>query len=107
MKTYDYNGFGKTYSLRLRKEQYTYNDNMAVLADCESEYGGWEPFANVTVNLDEKLPDGYGYVDTNNFRGVLEWIEENNIGTFTGIYRQSGFCKYPLVKFNEEVFENV
>jgi hypothetical protein len=59
------------------------------------------PITNVTVCLcDKTLQENEAYVDTNNFPGALEFIEENGLGKPTGGYRQSGYCLYPKVKFN-------
>ena len=97
-KTFQYaSPYGQTYELALSAAQYTCNGNTAIKAE---EFKAFLPFANVTVNLDEKLPEGYGFVDTNNFSGALEWLTGNGIAEFTGQYGFSGFCQYPLVRFN-------
>ena len=107
MKQYSYSDqYGGVYSLRLNKTQYAQNGNLAVHAEYfDEELEVWLPFANITVNLGEKLPDGFAYADTNNFRGVLEFLTENGIAESDGECGFSGYCVYPLVKFNESAFE--
>ena len=51
------------------------------------------------MNFDEKLPEDYAYVDTNNMPNAEQFIEENKLGEFVGKYKMSGFCCYPLYKF--------
>ena len=101
-KTFRYaSPYGQTYDLALSVAQYACNGNTAIKAEYfDKEFDAFLPFASVTVNLDEKLPEGYGFVDTNNFRGALEWLTENGLADFTGQYGFSGFCQYPLVRFN-------
>ncbi len=43
---------------------------------------------------------GYDFVDTNNLEGIDSWLAENGIAEHTGISARSGFCTYPLMKFN-------
>lgn len=56
---------------------------------------------------DKTLAENEAYVDTNNFPEAIEFIEQNGLGKMTGKYRQSGYCSYPLVRFDmERVREN-
>lgn len=61
-----------------------------------------EPFGDMTVNLDGKAPDYCGYVDLNNMPELEKFIEDNKLGEFTGLMKQSGFCQYPLYLFDPE-----
>lgn len=61
-----------------------------------------EPYGDMTVNLDGKAPDYCGYVDLNNMPELEKFIEDNKIGEFTGLVKQSGFCQYPLYLFDPE-----
>ena len=63
------------------------------------------PFGTLTVNLEgyESLVDGeYAFVDTNNIPNAEEFIIENGLGAPTGIYGHSGYCEYPLYRFNRD-----
>lgn len=78
---------------------YSNNDTLAVLL--ETEEG--EPFATITVNIMDDVANGeYQYVDTNNCPWAPKFIEENGLGSPTGIMGFSGFCQYPLFRFNLE-----
>lgn len=63
-----------------------------------------EPWATMTVNLDDKLYERFGeeyaYVDVNNFPEAIELIERYNLAENTGCVRQSGFVQYPLYRFD-------
>ena len=67
----------------------------------DDEEGYIEPFADMTVNVVD-LPENEAAIDTNNLPGLTDWIEENNLGMFTGRYVNSGFCSYPIYKLNIE-----
>ena len=54
------------------------------------------------MNLCEGAPDYCGYLDTNNMSEIERFIKENGIGEFTGWKQRSGFCSYPLYKFDPE-----
>lgn len=93
-------GYSQEYEVKVNKVTYDSNGNLAVVLDCyDEEFKCWEPYGNLTVNLQEKLPDNYGYIDVNNIPNAEEFIEENHLGEFTGEYGFSGFCCYPLYKF--------
>lgn len=62
----------------------------------------------MTVNLsDPHLKSDEGYVDTNNWPDVLDIIREYKLGNETGVWRQSGFCKYPLIRFDIKRLEYI
>jgi hypothetical protein len=91
------NLFGKDYEVKVMSSRYTNNNNYAV---CLEELDG-APFATLTVNLPgPKLPDGYGYVDTNNCPWAEEFICKYDLGEPAGVAARSGYCIYPLYKFN-------
>ena len=112
-KTYTYKSkYGKTYKLRLGTGHY-YNDSLAVTADCLStDYGSpwWEPYANITVNIEPKSDAFVGttkaFVDTNNLgEGIVAWLEDNGIAKATGRVARSGYCTYPEVEFSAEALD--
>ena len=84
---------GKTATIT--KGRYAYGDNLFMQLWVEGE-----PYATLTVNLPETLPYNEAYVDVNNFPEAEDFIKRNKIGTFTGRFGASGFCKYPLYKFD-------
>lgn len=65
--------------------------------------GYFEPYCDVTVNLPgNRLPldDGEAYVDVNNCPELERFIVENGLGVSMGIIGSSGWCAYPLYKFD-------
>lgn len=94
-------GLFQEYEVNVNKTKY-YNGNLAITLDCyDEEYGFWEPYGNLTVNLDKKLPPNQAYVDTNNMPNAEAFIAKYNLGEPTGEYGFSGFCCYPLYEFYE------
>lgn len=87
--------YNKAYDVTLRVTSYQCNDNLAIVLMCDEG-----PFATMTVNLDEKLANDFAFVDTNNCPWAIDFIEEYELGHDTGITKQSGYCRYPLYKFN-------
>lgn len=102
MKTYELEFYGEKYNLIVKTSRYTNNDSLAVLL--ETEEG--EPFATVTVNIMNGVAsEEYQYIDTNNCSWAPKFIEDNGLGTPTGIMGFSGFCQYPLYRFNLEALK--
>lgn len=66
------------------------------------EEGIIEPYGDITVNLADDLLPYYAYLDTNNLPGIERFVEENGIGTFTGMMKTSGFCEFPLYALDAE-----
>ncbi len=109
------------------RTEYANNKNLAI--QLMGEDG--EPYAMLTVNLGQTrkrgikmettngqfdgrmkvlndtptLPEDMAYVDINNIPNAEEFIAENGLGTNTGIKMVSGFCVYPLYRFNLDKLE--
>ena len=60
-----------------------------------------------TVNFENKLPKYMAYVDTNDMPYIEEFIEKYRLGTNTGMYMKSGFCKYPLYHFDKAILQKI
>lgn len=85
-------------TVELTMSQYAGSGNLFLeLINTEGEYP--EPYGNITVNLGE-VPKYCGYIDTNNMPEIEKFIADNDLGDFTGLTLQSGFCEYPLYVFN-------
>ena len=99
------NCYGQFYEVEAYKGQYANNGSLAIeLVCCDDGC----PFTTLTVNImDGGAHDNYAYVDTNNFSSAVEFIKENKLGVFTGIYGYSGWCKYPLYKFYKTKLKNM
>lgn len=87
--------YGETYNVEAFSLTYRNNGNYAVVL---RETDGM-PFATLTVNFDDELPEGMAFVDTNNCPFAEEFIAENGLGEPTGAFHQSGYCEYPLYRF--------
>lgn len=83
------------------RTEYMNEGNLAISLECEDG----EPYGMLTVNLRGKLPEDMAYVDTNNIPDAEKFISENGLGTNTGITMVSGFCIYPLYRFNLDKLE--
>ena len=63
----------------------------------------FEPYCNLTVNLDMQLGKGLAFIDVNNAdKNLLLFLEEQGFITPTGVTRPSGFVVYPLYRLNLE-----
>ncbi len=90
--------YGGEYQVSLEINTYLNNGCMYIGLVEQGEYP--EPYGDLTVNLEGKAPDYCGYVDLNNMPELEKFIEDNDLGEFTGLTRRSGFCEYPLYMFN-------
>lgn len=63
-------------------------------------YEKGEPFCALTVWLEPLADPTEAFVDTNNFPEAEEFIRIHKLGTFTGTTAYSGFCEYPLYRFD-------
>lgn len=96
-KTYNVKLYGETYKVFLYADRYANNDRLAILLIDEDG----EDFGDLTVNLvREHCPEGCAFVDTNNCPWAEEFINKNHLGEFLGTYGYSGYCSYPLYKFD-------
>ena len=65
--------------------------------------GDGDLIAVITVCLDDPyLEAGESYVDTNNCPWAPDFIREYSLGEQTGKNGQSGYCTYPVFRFDME-----
>lgn len=83
------------YDVIIYRSTYYGTENLAIQLFTEEE-----PFATLTVNLGGFLEPNEAYVDTNNCPWAEDFIKENQLGTFKGFYKNSGYCMYPLYEFD-------
>ena len=108
MKTFKLVSWGHEYEVSLNSQKYSQNGNLAITMDyLDDEFNAWLPFANLTVNLGEKLPPNKAYVDTNNCPWAREFIVMYGLGKFTGKIGMSGWCEYPMYEFDMNKIEEV
>lgn len=63
---------------------------------------GPDMFANLTVNIDAPCPEYCAYVDANNLSKAEEFINDNELGEFSGFTAVSGYHEYPLYTFDPD-----
>jgi hypothetical protein len=87
---------------RMEIGKYYKGNNLAIKLYCiDEEFGFEELLAYITVNLPYgSLKENEAFVDTNNCPWAIDFIKEHELGEFTGIECSSGYCKYPLYRFN-------
>lgn len=102
------NIWDKEQTLTFEKCEY-YNGNLAIQVLSEDkEYGGWEPWCSLTVNLPGfMLDNNQAFLDTNNCsKEIIDWVFNNRYAKKIAT-RQSGFCTYPLVEFSKKFMKEV
>lgn len=103
------NMWEEDHALQFVKQEYMNNGNLAIeVLSEDEEYGGWEPWCSLTVNLPGiNLDSNEAFLDTNNCsREIINWIFKNGYAKVIG-ERQSGFCIYPLVEFSDAFMETI
>lgn len=98
---YKVESFGKEYDVTLRAAEYVDGGTAIILDYMDEDYHCLMPFATLTVNLGRQNY-GYAYVDINNCPWAENFIQENGLGEFAGKWCSSGFCAFPLYKFDME-----
>lgn len=89
--------FGVYEGVYLQVGKYQADDSVAIQAWNRQD----GPIATLTICLcDKSLGEGEAYVDTNNCPWAVDFIEKEGLGKQTGRVGQSGFCVYPVVKFD-------
>lgn len=94
--------YGTYNDIAITTDHYRFDGSLAIELVSESE----GPFARLTVCLQDDLGLPYfldedeAFVDTNNCPWAEEFIKENRLGKPTGRTARSGWCEYPLYKFN-------
>lgn len=123
---FDIEMFGVTNRVKLDYASYGCNGTLALQLMCqpdEDEMGYYAqfgrmaedtfvaPYGVATVNLpdSEHLPPDEQFIDENNLPGIGDWLRKNNIAMPTGRMGYSGYCRYPVYKFNapREALEKV
>lgn len=87
---------------------YANNNNLYVGLDgYDDEYSCWDPYCDVTVNVG-KLPFLESAIDTNNNGNkIIAFLEHNGFGRLTGKMLPSGYCWFPVFRFNAEKLKEI
>lgn len=95
--------WGHTYKVRPYTSRYMFGEGLCIHLICCDEDCYGEPFGNLTVNIQGKTcGKNEAYVDTNNMPNAEQFIREYRLGKPTGETARSGYCTYPLYKFDME-----
>lgn len=95
-------GYDEVERVRLVVGTYQYENNLYVgLEYFEPEIGTFDFYGDITVNINA-LPPFCAAIDTNNNNAsrILDFLEGNNLASKTPFVQASGFCVYPVMKFN-------
>lgn len=101
--------YGEKVDVTIKVSRYVNNDNLYVGMDAfDTESNEKYPFTDITVNI-EALPYLHSAIDTNNngMLSITNFLIENDLALPTGEYQQSGFCVYPVYRFNAELLEKL
>ena len=94
--------YDKTYRIRFALSAYRNNGAPAIVAINEDD---GDVFAVVSVNIPGyDTGDNMVVADTNNCEELIDAMEREGVIGEPEDYIQSGFCVYPVVKINKEVF---
>ena len=91
-----------------RLSMYRDSDNLYVGMDYyDAEQGVLDFYGDVTVNISE-LPYLHSTIDTNNNGNrILDFLEDKGFGQRTGEFLPSGYCRFPVFRFNEEMIQKL
>lgn len=104
-----FNAYGETHKARFEKSEYANNRNLYVgVQTWDDDYEYWEPWCDLTVNLDIIVPRNEAFLDTNNCTPeLIRVLFEKGYAIDTEVRRSSGFCTYPLVRFTDEFLNGI
>ncbi|OUM63119.1 hypothetical protein PIROE2DRAFT_10431 [Piromyces sp. E2] len=86
----------KTHKLMIQVSKYEVYEN-TFLTFFDMEEG---PFCRITVNIIPFNDPALACIDTNNHPFLEDIIKEYDLGEPIGISIPSGFCRYPVYRFN-------
>lgn len=102
---FDYDtSYGETEKVNILIANYADNDNLYVgMNFFDRDIGAMDFFGDVTVNI-TKLQPFMATIDTNNNNAekIMTFLTENGFGELAGRSLPSGFCVYPVFRFNQE-----
>lgn len=89
--------YDEEYNVDLEVGHYS-NGRLAILL---TDARDGSPFSRLTVNIPTAYcPKDCAYLDTNTFRKAEQFVVENGLAESMEEVAFSGYCKYPLYKFN-------
>ena len=113
MKVYTFKFYSSKYNIGLAKGNYSNNGTLAILMYLTTPKGKIkDEFGNLTVNIGESNfmanENDTQFINTNHLGSeITNWLIENNIAKPTGLIGHSGYCSYPLFKFNKQALDEM
>lgn len=102
-RTYELVSYGQKYIIKLRLAKYDSNSNLAIhLYYYDDEFQSYAPYSVLTINLENLKDKTTAYIDTNNCPWAEKFIRDNKLGVSLNKSFNSGYCTYPLYKFDME-----
>ena len=102
---------GKNITVRFNKGTYLDNGNTYIGFYGRNDDEGndyFEPWGNVTVNLDVVLPKDVAFIDVNNCdKNIILEMEKCGYIRHTGNVMPSGFVTYPLCEIDEDFLNSI
>jgi hypothetical protein len=97
MATIKFKSFGSEQETFIQITKYM-NNRLALMFICTD----YEPWGTMTVNIPDAdiTEEDEACIDTNNWPDAEEIISEYKLGEPTGKYARSGYCTYPIYKFD-------
>lgn len=90
----------KQYKAVVIQSKYVNNDNLALMLIDEKD---GSLITKITVNTEEKLPEGFGYVKNySENEGIMEVLQEEGLVKEVLGYKRMGWVTVPLVEFDLE-----
>lgn len=88
--------------IRLEVGSYVYG-NRLYIGMLSKDSGGWESFADLTVNLTHApAKANEAYIDHNSSEAKIQFIQKHKLGKVLDETAQSGFCTFKKVAFDME-----
>ena len=80
-------------------KQYQYDGSVCVQIMNQTD-GAIARITTCIPDCSSSLDNDESFIDLNNCPWALDFIKKYNLGTVTDKYGYSGFCKYPVVKWD-------
>lgn len=95
--------YGDDNNVSIRLDMYRENDNLFIgLEEHDEEFDFWSSYCNVTVNI-AVLPFLESTIEsTLGGQEKINFLVQNGFGELAGYSLKSGFCTYPVFRFNAD-----
>ena len=99
------NLYGTEHRIILLEERYDEYDNLAIIAlELDADTSPCDMWAVLTTNICPLADPDTAFVDTNNWTDAEDFIKDNGLGQYLNKDCSSGYCTYPLYRFDTARF---